>query len=72
MALEVEKNALNLTASNARSNNVGYIYGVTPWLTIAISFSLTGPFRMTIYKTFVPKRRQDDIRSREEPGSQGC
>ncbi|ROV90103.1 hypothetical protein VMCG_09786 [Cytospora schulzeri] len=58
MALEVKTDAPDLSASHARGNIVGYIYGVTPGLAIPIVFGLTRPFRQTLYKTFVPKRWQ--------------
>ncbi|ROW15183.1 hypothetical protein VPNG_03031 [Cytospora leucostoma] len=70
MAREVEKNAPDLSASNARFHIVGYIYGVTPGLAIPIVFGLTGPFRKTLYETFVPRRWQNDIYSQEKPMGQ--
>lgn len=70
MALEVKTDAPDLTASHARGNIVGYIYGVTPGLAIPIVFGLTRPFRQTLYKTFVPMRWQKGNRSHGEQAKQ--
>lgn len=74
MALEINTDAPDLSASHARGNIVGYVYGVTPGLAIPIVFGLTRPFRQTLYKTFVPKRWQKKSQShgKERKHAGGC
>lgn len=70
MAVEVKTDVPDLSASHARGNIVGYIYGVTPGLAIPIVFGLTRPFRQTLCKTFVPKRWQEKNQTHEEQRKQ--
>ncbi|KAI0394311.1 hypothetical protein F5Y17DRAFT_428525 [Xylariaceae sp. FL0594] len=46
----------DLGPGRARSNIVGYTFGVTPGLAIWIVFGLTRTFRQTMYDTFVPRK----------------
>ncbi|KAJ3576800.1 hypothetical protein NPX13_g3584 [Xylaria arbuscula] len=45
----------DLSAERARSNIIGYIFGVTPGLAIWIVFGLTRDFRKIMYDTFMPR-----------------
>ncbi|KAJ8127363.1 hypothetical protein O1611_g6273 [Lasiodiplodia mahajangana] len=45
----------DLSPERARSNIIGYIFGVTPGLAIWIVFGLTKDFRQIMYETFVPR-----------------
>ncbi|KAI1177686.1 hypothetical protein F4777DRAFT_188643 [Nemania sp. FL0916] len=46
----------DLSVDRARSNIIGYIFGVTPGLAIWIVFGLTRDFRQIMYETFIPRR----------------
>ncbi|KAI0528259.1 hypothetical protein F5B22DRAFT_28671 [Xylaria bambusicola] len=56
VARDAKANAPDLSAERARSNIIGYIFGVTPGLAIWIVFGLTRDFRKIMYDTFVPRR----------------
>ncbi|KAI1133262.1 hypothetical protein F5Y10DRAFT_228620 [Nemania abortiva] len=45
----------DLSPERARSNIIGYIFGVTPGLAIWIVFGLTKDFRQIMYETFIPR-----------------
>ncbi|KAI0143410.1 hypothetical protein GGR57DRAFT_364625 [Xylariaceae sp. FL1272] len=51
----------DLSPERARSNIIGYIYGVTPGLAIWIVFGLSSGFRKIMYATFVPKRWRNNV-----------
>ncbi|KAI4867704.1 hypothetical protein F4820DRAFT_445731 [Hypoxylon rubiginosum] len=46
----------DLSAARARSNIIGYIFGVTPGLAIFIVFGLGGAFRQVMYDRLMPRR----------------
>ncbi|KAI6093960.1 hypothetical protein F4821DRAFT_8186 [Hypoxylon rubiginosum] len=46
----------DLSVARARSNIIGYIFGVTPGLAIFIVFGLGGAFRQVMYDRLMPKR----------------
>ncbi|KAK5628952.1 hypothetical protein RRF57_004667 [Xylaria bambusicola] len=56
VARDSKANAPDLSAERARSNIIGYIFGVTPGLAIWIVFGLTRDFRKIMYDTFIPRR----------------
>ncbi|KAI0431231.1 hypothetical protein F5Y09DRAFT_305508 [Xylaria sp. FL1042] len=52
---DAKADAPDLGPDRARSNIIGYIYGVTPGLAIWIVFGLTRDFRQIMYEMFVPR-----------------
>ncbi|KAI1308562.1 hypothetical protein F5Y03DRAFT_350187 [Xylaria venustula] len=56
VARDAQADAPDLSPERARSNIIGYIYGVTPGLAIWIVFGLTRDFRQIMYDTFVSRR----------------
>ncbi|KAI1263712.1 hypothetical protein F5Y18DRAFT_393925 [Xylariaceae sp. FL1019] len=58
---DAESSEPDLSPERARSNIVGYIYGVTPGLAIWIVFGLSSGFRKIMYATFVPKRWRKNV-----------
>ncbi|KAI0388061.1 hypothetical protein F5Y04DRAFT_16833 [Hypomontagnella monticulosa] len=54
IARDAKADAPDLSAERARSNIIGYIFGVTPGLAIWIVFGLTKTFRQIMYEKFVP------------------
>lgn len=61
IAKDAQADEPDLGPGRAKSNIIGYIYGVTPGLAIWIVFGLTKEFRQIMYKRLVPRRwqRQD-------------
>ncbi|KAI1116686.1 hypothetical protein F5Y14DRAFT_52353 [Nemania sp. NC0429] len=58
----------DLSVGRARSNIVGYIFGVTPGLAIFIVFGLGGAFRRVMRERLVPKRwRQTPSHNKTAP-----
>ncbi|KAI0551596.1 hypothetical protein F4679DRAFT_538475 [Xylaria curta] len=55
VARDAKAEAPDLGPERARSNIIGYIFGVTPGLAIWIVFGLTRDFRHIMYETFVPR-----------------
>ncbi|KAJ2976348.1 hypothetical protein NUW58_g8109 [Xylaria curta] len=55
VARDAKADAPDLGPERARSNIIGYIFGVTPGLAIWIVFGLTRDFRQIMYKTFIPR-----------------
>ncbi|KAI1748018.1 hypothetical protein F4782DRAFT_518852 [Xylaria castorea] len=55
VARDAKAEAPDLSPERARSNIIGYIFGVTPGLAIWIVFGLTRDFRQIMYETFVPR-----------------
>ncbi|KAI1284043.1 hypothetical protein F5Y07DRAFT_348497 [Xylaria sp. FL0933] len=55
IARDAKADAPDLGPERARSNIIGYIYGVTPGLAIWIVFGLTRDFRQIMYDTFIPR-----------------
>ncbi|KAF2444631.1 hypothetical protein P171DRAFT_279241 [Karstenula rhodostoma CBS 690.94] len=58
IARDAQATAPDLSASRARSNIIGYIFGVTPGLAIWIVFGLTKAFRKIMYERLVPEGRR--------------
>ncbi|RWA08549.1 hypothetical protein EKO27_g6566 [Xylaria grammica] len=56
VARDAQADEPDLGPERARSNIIGYIFGVTPGLAIWIVFGLTRDFRQTMYDMFVPRR----------------
>ncbi|KAI0122750.1 hypothetical protein F4814DRAFT_409794 [Daldinia grandis] len=56
VARDAQADHPDLSVGRARSNIIGYIYGVTPGLAIWIVFGLTRTFREIMYRRFVPRR----------------
>lgn len=56
VARDAQADQPDLGAERARSNIIGYIYGVTPGLAVWIVFGLTRTFRQIMYEKFVPRR----------------
>ncbi|KAI1653376.1 hypothetical protein F4813DRAFT_374518 [Daldinia decipiens] len=56
VARDAQADQPDLSAGRARSNIIGYIYGVTPGLAIWIVFGLTRTFREIMYERLVPRR----------------
>ncbi|KAI0839414.1 hypothetical protein F5Y06DRAFT_295439 [Hypoxylon sp. FL0890] len=56
VARDAQAEQPDLSAGRARSNIIGYIYGVTPGLAIWIVFGLTRRFKQIMRKKFVPKK----------------
>jgi hypothetical protein len=73
IARKAKSDEPDMSPSHARSNIIGYIYGVTPGLAIPLIFGLTRPFRQTLYKTFVPEtwQRTADSGAEEQARAQG-
>lgn len=70
VARDAQADQPDLSAGRARSNIIGYIYGVTPGLAIWIVFGLTRTFRGIMYERFVPRRwRTKQPKSLPSPGS---
>lgn len=55
VARDAKADAPDLGPGRARSNIIGYIFGVTPGLAIWIVFGLTRDFRQIMYETFIPR-----------------
>lgn len=55
IARDAKADAPDLGPERARSNIIGYIFGVTPGLAIWVVFGLTRDFRQIMYETFVPR-----------------
>lgn len=55
IARDAKADAPDLGPGRARSNIIGYIFGVTPGLAIWIVFGLTRDFRQIMYETFIPR-----------------
>ncbi|KAI0466759.1 hypothetical protein F4859DRAFT_496605 [Xylaria cf. heliscus] len=55
VARDAKADAPDLGPERARSNIIGYIFGVTPGLAIWIVFGLTRDFRHIMYETFIPR-----------------
>ncbi|KAI3317952.1 hypothetical protein HD806DRAFT_513224 [Xylariaceae sp. AK1471] len=56
VARDAQADEPDLGPERARSNIVGYTFGVTPGLAIWIVFGLTRSFRQIMYDTFLPRR----------------
>lgn len=54
IARDAKADAPDLSPERARSNIIGYIFGVTPGLAIWIVFGLTKTFRQIMYEKLVP------------------
>ncbi|KAI8627643.1 hypothetical protein F5Y19DRAFT_486584 [Xylariaceae sp. FL1651] len=71
IARDSQADAPDLSAGRARSNIIGYIYGVTPGLAIFIVFGLTRESRQIMYEKLIPKPwRWNGLRRRQRPRSQ--
>ncbi|KAI0913888.1 hypothetical protein F4823DRAFT_574839 [Ustulina deusta] len=55
VARDAKADAPDLGPERARSNIIGYTFGVTPGLAIWVVFGLTRDFRKIMYDTFVPR-----------------
>lgn len=55
VARDAKADAPDLGPERAKSNIIGYIFGVTPGLAIWIVFGLTRDFRQIMYETFIPR-----------------
>ncbi|KAI0406019.1 hypothetical protein F4802DRAFT_130167 [Xylaria palmicola] len=55
VARDAKAEAPDLGPERARSNIIGYIFGVTPGLAIWLVFGLTRDFRRIMYETFIPR-----------------
>ncbi|KAI0206794.1 hypothetical protein F4808DRAFT_7660 [Astrocystis sublimbata] len=67
VARDAKADAPDLGPERASSNIIGYIFGVTPGLTIWIVFGLTRDFRKIMYETFVPRRWRKRLSSPASP-----
>ncbi|RYC65438.1 hypothetical protein CHU98_g779 [Xylaria longipes] len=56
VARDARADVPDLGPERARSNIIGYIFGVTPGLAIWVVFGLTRDFRRIMYETFIPRR----------------
>ncbi|KAI1116263.1 hypothetical protein F5Y14DRAFT_407385 [Nemania sp. NC0429] len=55
VARDAKADTPDLGPGRARSNIIGYIFGVTPGLAIWIVFGLTRDFRQIMHETFIPR-----------------
>lgn len=67
VAKDAKAESADLSPERARSNIVGYIYGVTPALAIWLIFGLTQEFRQIMYERLVPLRWQSGSRAQLLP-----
>lgn len=56
IAKDAQADAPDLGPGRAKSNIVGYIFGVTPGIAIWVVFGLTKEFRQIMYDKFIPRK----------------